>query len=144
LRLILVGDGPQTSLIHKILAPVADKVSFPGWLCRNDLPGAYCAADLFVSPSHSDGSSISLLEALACGRPVLVSDIPSNREWVNPDIGVLFRDGDVTSLQGKLLQLAADPDLSRYGTAARMLAEDRADWQKNFLKLIKAYQMAVC
>jgi glycosyltransferase involved in cell wall biosynthesis len=144
LRLLLIGDGPLSGLIREILDPVMDKVHLPGWLSRGDLPGAYCASDLFISPSHSDGSSISLLEALACGRPVLVSDIPSNREWVKPcSAGELFSDGKVSDLKDQILQLAVNPSMTHYGLAARKLAEERADWAVNFQKLLDAYQRAL-
>jgi len=144
LRLLLIGDGPQADHIKQILAPVADKVNFQGWLVREDMPAAYYAADLFVSPSYCDGSSISLLEALACERPVLVSDIPGNLEWVLPgETGKVFKTGDIESLKTGLLQLVSDPQLTLYGRRSRMLAEDRADWGQNFKKLLTAYQMAV-
>ena len=144
LRLILAGDGPQSNLIHQILAPVIERVSFPGRFEQEDLPGLYCAADLYVSPSHSDGSSVSLLEALACGRPVLVSDIPSNREWVIPEeVGGIFRDGDEVDLSRKMLMMAEDQKLGQYGRRARVLAEARADWDKNFQRLLSAYQKAL-
>jgi len=138
----LPGDGPQSAVLHQLLAPVSIKISLPGWLGREDLPGAYSAADLFVSPSHSDGSSISLLEALACGCPVLVSDIPGNREWVTTgEVGVLFSDGDVESLKNQLLKMAQNPFLEQYGKRARALAMLRADWEINFQKLLAAYQL---
>ena len=144
LRLILVGDGPQSDQIHKILASVKEKVHFPGRVGFDDLPGIYCAADLFVSPSHSDGSSVSLLEAMACGRPVLVSDIPSNKEWVKPgEAGELFRDRNPDSLKEKMVRMANYPDLENYGSFARELAERRANWDENFQKLLMAYQMAL-
>jgi L-malate glycosyltransferase len=143
LRLLLAGDGPQADRIRQILAPVGDAVQFPGWVGVADLPGYYGAGDLFVSTSYVDGSSISLLEALACGRPALVSDIPSNREWVTPgQVGDLFTDGDVASLESKLLALASDPNISAYGKQARALAEARADWNINFQKLLLAYELA--
>lgn len=144
LRLLLAGDGPQSDKIHQILAPVNGKVEILGWLDHDALPGAYGAADLFVSPSHSDGTSISLMEAMACGCPVLVSDIPSNREWVEPGIvGEQFTDGDVGALKAKLLVMAVNPALPEYGQRARILAEERADWGKNFKKLLGAYEMAM-
>lgn len=144
LRLLLVGDGPQSEMIHQILAPVEEQVHFPGYLPRQALPSTYGAADIFVSPSHCDGSSVSLLEALACGRPVLTSDIPSNKEWVKPgEVGHLFRDGDANSLNSKLLGMAGAPELLHMGKEARRLAEERADWKMNFNKLLHAYQIAM-
>jgi glycosyltransferase involved in cell wall biosynthesis len=144
LRLLLAGDGPQSGLIHNLLAPVDDRVHYLGWVDPGQLPGVYCAADLFVSPSHCDGSSVSLLEAMACGRPVLVSDIPSNKEWVKPgETGMLFEDVNLCSLKGRILQMSRDPDLALFGCCARALAEERADWNKNFQKLLAAYQRAL-
>lgn len=144
LRLLLAGDGPQSGEIEGILAPVVEKVHFAGRVGLNELPGLYGAADLFVSPSHCDGSSVSLLEALACGLPVLVSDIPSNREWITPGMtGDLFWDGDPESLSRGLNSLAASPGLDTYKLNARLLAEERADWGQNFQKCLQAYEMAV-
>ncbi len=142
LRLLLVGDGPQSDLIHQILDPVREFVHFPGRLSRQEILEAYGAADLFVSPSHCDGSSVSLLEALACGLPVLTSDIPSNTEWVTPcEVGDLFRDGDVNNLMKKLLDMSKEPDLKSMGEKSRQLAEERADWRENFQTLMGAYQL---
>ncbi len=144
LRLLLVGDGPQSNQIWQLLTPVEDKVNYAGRVDFQDLLPMYCAADLFISPSHSDGSSVSLLEAMACGRPVLVSDIPSNKEWVTPgETGELFMDGNPESLAEKILELEKDPDLEQYGHRARSLAEKRANWDENFQEMLKAYRSAL-
>ena len=86
LKLIMLGNGSLAPMLHRIFAKgnVEEQVMFPGQVKYSELPRYYQMADLYVSASHSDGSSISLLEAMACGRPVLVSDIPGNREWVTP------------------------------------------------------------
>ena len=144
LRLLLVGDGPQAGLIHAILDPLGEMVHFTGRIGRMELPAYYHAADLYISPSHSDGSSISLLEAMACGRPVLVSDIPSNREWVSEGLnGRLYNDGSEADLTAKLVELVTDPALADYGQQAYATAVERADWTVNFQKCLLAYREAV-
>lgn len=144
LRLLLVGDGPEADKIHQLLAPASEKVHFAGWIDQAEQPTYYHAADLYVSPSHSDGSSISMLEAMACARPVLVSDIPGNREWVvDGEAGWRFKDGEVDDLEEKLLFLAADPALTSHGREGRRIAELRADWKRNFQKCLQAYQLAL-
>ena len=144
IRLLLAGNGPLSGRIRNLLEPVRGKVHFPGWLDRQTLSGAYCACDLYVSPSHCDGASISLLEALACGCPALVSDIPSNQEWITPgEVGDLFKDDDVKSLASQLLAMAARKDLPVMGKRARQLAEARADWTQNFQVCLAAYQQAI-
>lgn len=147
LRLLMLGNGSQASLIRQIFkqAGVLEQVYFPGQISGSELPRYYRAADLYVSASHSDGSSISLLEAMACGCPALVSDISGNREWIEPGVqGWWFKDGDIDDL-AQLLKRAVDEErdrLSEMGKAARMLAESRADWQKNFPELYRAYRLA--
>lgn len=84
LDLILLGSGSQGNQIRQILdnGGVSDRVTFGGQISQPELPNWYHMADLYISPSHVDGSSVSLMEALACGLPCLVSDIPANKEWV--------------------------------------------------------------
>jgi glycosyltransferase involved in cell wall biosynthesis len=147
LRLIMLGNGSQATLLRQVFlqAQVEDRVLFPGQVSQDDLPRYYRMADLYLSASHSDGTSISLLEAMACGRPVLVSDIPGNREWVQPGVnGWLFPDGDEKALAQAIVR-AVDQrqQLPEMGRAAREIAEQRADWERNFQELLKAYGLAL-
>jgi L-malate glycosyltransferase len=147
LRLILLGSGSQGQRIREILqrGGVEERVHFGGQVSNDRLPGVYQSADLYLSASHSDGSSVSLMEALACGRPVLVSDIPGNREWIeNCPAGWLFRDGDESALADGIVRAYQQRQaLPQKGQAARALAEQRADWNQNFKQLLAAYDMAV-
>ena len=141
---MLVGGGSQGARLRQILLSggVLDRVIFGGQISQSDLPRWYHRADVYISPSHVDGSSVSLMEALASGLPCLVSDIPGNREWViEGENGWLFPDGDVDALAVKLLQVYDQRDaLPEIGRAARSVAEERADWTKNSAKLMQAYQ----
>jgi glycosyltransferase involved in cell wall biosynthesis len=147
LSLIMLGNGSQAGALRQIFerGGVLERVHFAGQVRQADLPRYYRSCDLYVSASHSDGTSISLLEALACGCPVLLSDIPGNREWVDPGVqGWLFPSGDADSLAELILQAASDRRrLQEMGQAARRLAEQRADWSKNFLQLYDAYRIAL-
>jgi len=146
LKLILLGNGSQASLIRQILEQggVSERVFCGGQVGQADLPPYYNAADLYISTSHSDGSSVSLMEALACGKPVLLSDIPANREWVTPgQQGWWFADGSVDELTAGILRaFETRSELAQMGTAARHLAEQRADWKKNRQILLNAYEQA--
>jgi glycosyltransferase involved in cell wall biosynthesis len=166
LKLIMLGNGSLAPMLHRIFAKgnIEEQVMFPGQVKYSELPRYYQMADLYVSATHSDGSSISLLEAMACGRPVLVSDIPGNREWVIPyasqhikisasplpstleegDVGWLFPDGDADALAQAILHAVEQRrNLPDMGRRARALAEQRADWNKNFPNLFKAYDIAL-
>jgi glycosyltransferase involved in cell wall biosynthesis len=124
---------------------VLDRVQFGGQVSQRDLPRWYQMADLYISPSHVDGSSVSLMEALACGVPVLASDIPANQEWVREGVnGWLFPDGNADILAEKILAaMTQRKNLADIRRAARRSAEERADWKKNFAKLLEAYKQTI-
>lgn len=147
LRLIMLGGGSQEVKIKTIFRDnaVMDRVEFPGQVAQEKLPDIFRQADLYVSASHSDGTSISLLEAMASGCPVLVSDIPGNLEWVKPGVhGFIFPDGDHTAMAQQILHAAHSREkLLPMGKNGRKLAEQRADWDKNFDKLLYAYDLAM-
>jgi len=146
LQLLMLAGGSQAGLLRQIFQQegVSNQVHFPGQVNQAELPNYYRSADLYVSASHSDGTSISLLEAMACGTPALVSDIPGNREWVQPGVqGWWFPDGDAQELaQGILQAIQQRTRLAEMGCAARRLAEEKANWEKNFPQLLKAYEIA--
>jgi glycosyltransferase involved in cell wall biosynthesis len=143
-NLILLGGGSQGPKIRQILmnGGVLERVHFGGHVAQADLPRWYQMADLYISPSHVDGSSVSLMEALASGLPCLVSDIPGNKEWIiDGENGWLFRDGAVNDLAEKILYAIKNRKLfKKIGESARKTAEQKADWKKNFGKLLEAYK----
>jgi glycosyltransferase involved in cell wall biosynthesis len=142
--LLLIGGGSQAQNLRGIFqrGGVLERVTMPGQITQKELPRFYNMADLYISPSHVDGSSVSLMEALACGMPCLVSDIPANKEWVEEGAnGWLFPDGNADALAAKILTaLAQREKLPAMGESARRSAEMRADWKKNFAKLMEVYQ----
>ena len=146
-RLLLLGGGSMAKTIRQILMQgnALERTQLPGHISQADLPRWYQMADLYVSPSHVDGSSVSLMEALACGRPVLVSDLPANREWVTEGRnGWLFPDDDADALAAGILgAMDRRADLPKLGRQAREVAEQRADWSVNFGLLLDAYEQAV-
>ncbi len=146
LRLLLLGDGSQQQLIYEILQQgnVLDQVYFGGRVGLDELPRNYCAADVYVTPSHVDGSSVSLLEAMACQLPSIVTDIPGNLEWVEHGLhGWVYQDGDIEALSSSILDAFKSSQLDQMGTAARAKVEQDANWFANFPKLIDAYQSLV-
>lgn len=147
LRLILLGEGSQRDLIHKMVsnAGISDKVFFGGVIPQKELPQFYHASDLYVSASYSDGSSVSLMEALASGLPVLVSDIPGNKEWIKEeDNGWLFETGNIEHLKNKIIEIFNNQDkLLSIRKQARATAMQKANWDINFQKLLVAYNTAI-
>jgi glycosyltransferase involved in cell wall biosynthesis len=113
------------------------QVTFAGGVDDDALLAALRGATFYLSASHSDGASASLLEAMACGLFPIVSDIPANREWITPGTnGLLFPPGDHHALAGAIA--AALGGLAWQAAAVeanhRMLAE-RADMEVNLQRL---------
>jgi glycosyltransferase involved in cell wall biosynthesis len=98
------------------------------------------AADLFVLGSHVEGSGYAVIEALACGLPCVVTDIPSFRSLVGQGEhsgGELWRCGSAASLSDALVRAAARPGLGR---AARARFEAEVSFEAVGRKLDRAYR----
>ena len=147
LQLFLLGGGSQENQIRSFIADkgISDRVHFCGYKENEALAGYYQAADVYLSASHIDGSSVALMEAMACGCPALVSDIPANLEWIKDGVqGWVFRDGDAQHLAEKIVQIAGQNQERRLcGENAQSKAKVEADWQKNFAKLLDTYELMV-
>ena len=98
------------------------------WLGHiNDIPALWARAHIAVLPSRREGLPKSLLEAAACGRPMIAADVPGCREVVRPgETGLLFPVDDAPALATSIETLAASPALrTRLGVGARQLAVER-------------------
>lgn len=148
LRLILAGGGSLTKLYKDLvrIAGMQDRVVFLGELDQQRLADAYRSADLYVSASHVDGTSISLLEAMATGVPVCVSNIPGNAEWVNGGTGITFADGAIDELTGVLQKFASgqlEGELPRRVATAMEVVRRRANWQQIIKELLQVADAAI-
>ena len=94
-RLWIVGDGPEREPLYQLIGDLdlRYKVLLPGtFLETEDL---LAAADLFIRPATSDGNPLRLAEALAAGLPAIATDLPSHRQWIEPEkTGLLVPPGD--------------------------------------------------
>ncbi len=91
-----------------------------------DIANLWARAHIAVLPSRREGLPRSLLEAAACGRPMVATDVPGCREVVRADTGLLVPVDDPAALAEAIAKLAQSPDLRRqYGAAARALAVER-------------------
>jgi glycosyltransferase involved in cell wall biosynthesis len=95
---------------------------------RDDMPALYSAAEIFMLASYfGEGTSVALSEAMACGLPVIVTDVGDNG-IVARDAGFVVPPRDAEALKAALLQLASDPLLRvRKGTEARAQAKSGFD-----------------
>ncbi len=121
-RLVITGSGPlELDLKTMVSALGIGHVSFKGFLQADDLLKEYAAADVFVLPSREEPFGVVVMEAMAAGMPVVVSDrVGCASDLVDPSCGAVFPAGDVEQLAAAMLALASDPvRCSEMGDAAR-------------------------
>ena len=128
LRVVLVGspdpDNPA-SIPERQLRDWDASGDVAWWGERSDIAEIWAKGQIAVLPSHREGLPKSLLEAAACGRPMVAADVSGCREIVKDGVtGLLVPPGDAGGLADALERLARDPDLRRrLGAAARDLVE---------------------
>jgi glycosyltransferase involved in cell wall biosynthesis len=114
-------------------------VRFVGAVPHDKIVDYLSAADIYVSTSFSDGTSASLLEAMACSLALVVTEISGNVEWIKDGVnGLLVSVGDSEGLAEKILLLASDYKLRRVleGRAVETV-KARVNWQENMQKLTR-------
>jgi glycosyltransferase involved in cell wall biosynthesis len=116
LRLLLVGDGPARAELEVRAreSGLADCVEFAG--ARSDVETYYRRIHLFLNTSVYEGMCNTLLEAMACGLPLVASRVPGNSAWLKEEENALFfSPGNASELAGRIAALRAD-----VGTRAAM------------------------
>ncbi len=133
LQLTLVGTGDAEAALKQQARDlgIAAQVTFMGFVAREDMPEVYQQANIFVLPSQSEGMSIALLEALASGLPVVVTDTGGTEDLViSGGNGLVVNWADVAGLTLVLRQLTEDATLrDRMGAASRAVAV-RCSWEE--------------
>ena len=101
----------------------------------------YRMADVVVSVPSSDGTPVSVLEAMACGVPVIASDLPSLREWIEPDrSGLLVPVRDPVGLADAITKVLTDKAISAvYAQRALDIVRSRADHEREMEKMEESY-----
>lgn len=127
-RLLLAGDGELRADLERQAADLGlgDRVRFLGR--RGDVAEVLAAADVFALASRWEGNPLTVMEAMAAGRPVVATAVGCLPELVPPAAGRLVPAGDAAALEAALWELASDPALAAArGAAAARTARERFD-----------------
>jgi D-inositol-3-phosphate glycosyltransferase len=138
-RLLILGedsrDGEESEKERlkalAVAAGVRDRVDFLGSVAHHELPYFYSATDVTVMPSYSESFGLVALEAQACGRPVVASNVSGLRSVVRDDVSGYLIDGhDPAAYAERIGRLVDDPELARQmGARGRLLAQ-RFSWSR--------------
>ena len=140
-QLVLVGDGAEKSQLQEMVGVygLRDRVTFVGAV-EATVP-YYQACDLFVLPSFYEGLSNALLEAMACGLPVVATRVSGNEDLVQDgESGLLIPAGDAQSLGGAILKLLRDHSLSkRMGAQAHHTVQESYSLDRSVSAYVRLY-----
>jgi glycosyltransferase involved in cell wall biosynthesis len=139
---LLVGDGPAFTQIRSLVGNegLSDRVRMTGF--RDDAGKLIQCMDLFVLPSFSEGTSIALLDAMAAGVPVVVTDVGGNPELVlNHETGWVVPSNSVEALTAAILESANDAaKRRRFAEAGKHRFENRFTFERMIENYRKMYR----
>jgi glycosyltransferase involved in cell wall biosynthesis len=144
-QLVIAGDeGWLTGELHGFLknADFRERVRLVGYLADNDLRALYSSCRVFVYPSLYEGFGLPLLEAMACGAPVVTSNIPSIRETVG-DAALLVSPTDVDELARSITRLLENGDEREQRSAEGKQHASKFSWDKAAAATLEVYRQVI-
>jgi len=126
IEFMIVGDGPEAARLEALSVElgVADSIQFLGSRPNDEMPGLLSSAAIAVIPSLMEATSVAALEAMACGLPVVASNVGGLPEIVDGEVGALSVPGDPSSLADAISELLGRDDLAAVGARARARVMD--------------------
>ena len=148
-RLMIVGDGPQRGALQTLAAElgIAERTHFAGAVPHADVPAWLHRFDMYAAPSRLDSESfgVAVIEAGACGLPVVVSDAGGLPEVVlHERTGLVVTREDVAALQAALTRLVLDAPLrARLGANGRTHVAQAYAWPRCIERMEAVYERVV-
>ncbi|MEJ2262784.1 MAG: glycosyltransferase [Anaerolineales bacterium] len=142
-HLLLVGRGDEQQQLQQLAEhlQIKDRVHLLGFVPEEDLPGIYCASDIFAIASVSEVQSIPTLQAAACGLPVVAADAAALPELVQDGVnGFLVPPDDPEAISRAVLRISGDPECARVmGLASLAVGRAHAE-ERSFEKYEEFYK----
>lgn len=135
-------DGERSSLLNeaRLGDELASRVVFTGGVSNKELRALYHLAELFVYPTLADSLPLVILEAMACGLPVVSTTVGGIPFAVRPEAGILVPPGEVDAVSRAVNELRADPSRRRaMGTAARARVIETFRWSAAARRAVDGY-----
>lgn len=142
--LVIAGNpGWDYQVVYERAKQVScrERICFTGFVSDMDLPALYSGADLFVYPSSYEGFGIPVLEAMACGTPVITSNVSSLPE-VAGDAGLLVDPLDIAGLAGVMRRVLTDAELCQQMRKRGLKRAKQFTWEKAAWRTLQVYKDA--
>ncbi len=146
----VLGDGTIRAALEEQAERLGlkDRVQFSGWQSQTECARRLRDADVLVLPSIHECGGAVVLEAMACGKPVIATAWGGPLDYLDDSCGVLVppdsREALIAGLAEALSRLASDPDLrDRLGRAGRQRVEREFDWEAKIDDMLAVYRRAI-
>ena len=139
LALVMGGSGPLTAAHEARISELglSSRVRMIGQIPEADLPSYLRGCDAYLTASQSDGTSVTMLQAMACGAPIIASANAGNSQWITDGLtGQTFPVGDINALAALLVICGRNPKTQSEAESARELVARQADWIRNREQLL--------
>jgi len=133
LKFLIGGDGQLRSEIENYLNEknLNDKVKFPGWISHDQLPDYFNEMRLIVLPSYTEGLPNIMLEAMACGTPVLATPVGAIPDVIKDgETGFIMENNSPECITRNVIRALNHPDLEKITMNARALVEREFTYEK--------------
>ena len=133
LRVLIGGDGPLKELIEASLQEqgVSARVDLPGWISHDDLPGYLNQLRLLVLPSYTEGLPNIMLEAMACGTPVLATPVGAIPDVIiDGKTGFIMENNSPECIAENVIRALNSPDLEQVAEDGRRFVEEHFTFEK--------------
>ncbi|NWG11549.1 glycosyltransferase [Candidatus Bathyarchaeota archaeon] len=144
-KFLIAGKGSEERRLKELAESlgVSDSLKFVGFISNDELPQYLNTVDVYVSTSLSDaGIAASTAEAMACGLPVIVTDVADNRDWVEDGVnGFVVPIKNPKALAKKTIYLLENNDIRKgFGNISRKIIEERNNYYKEMENMENIYK----
>lgn len=143
-KLVLVGDGPQRLELENLVVElgIQDQVLFAGAVPNADIPALLSSFDIFVQASYTESFGVAIIEAAACGIPVIATNAPGFVEVLGGGkFGLLVSRGNVEEMASAMIALGSDSRArTRLAASGRTHVEEQYDFKENVRSMISIYR----
>ncbi len=127
LRFLLIGDGPKKDELHKFIFDnnLEKAITIIKWVSHDSLPDYLNSIKLLILPSYTEGLPNIMLEAMACGTPVLATPVGAIPDVIrDSETGFIMEDNSPECIARNVMRAMSDPDLERVAERGRMYVEE--------------------
>jgi glycosyltransferase involved in cell wall biosynthesis len=147
-KFLIAGDGPDKEYLKDLAdsLKITENTMFIGQIEHDELPRYLASSDIYVSTSLSDGGiAVSTMEAMACGVPLIITDVGDNGKWIKDgENGFIVAKGSQEEIANKIIFLWNNKQImEKFSDINIKLIKNRADYHKEMAKMANSYSSLI-